>query len=383
MRKMIKKRAKIILLSGLVVVSLFFLLEKNFLPGISTKSPSSKNLQFLGTVINLIKNHYIEEPNPLKTMEGAFKGLVDSLDILSSYLDKESAIKYKYQKEERLNETGIILYKKYGSFPQVIGIIKNSPAEKKEIKIGDLISAIDNSPTLPMSMLEANLHLKDKEETSIKLKIIGRNETQEITIKRKLLFEEPVSYSPLKDSSGILKIHHLYPPCVNKIKEEILPRIRPQKKTLILDFRNCFEGELEEAWRLTNLFLKAKEIGYIEKKGGVKEILSCEKEPELGKLPIIIWTNQATLGPAEAVAAVLNEFKKAKILGLPTPGLVAKQDFFALENGSALVLTSGIFHLKSGKKLWKSGLTPDVKIKREDQNDESYLKSTLILLRRM
>ncbi|GAI07722.1 unnamed protein product, partial [marine sediment metagenome] len=117
MRKMIKKRAKIILLSVLVVVSLFFLLEKNFLPGISTKSPSSKNLQFLGIVIDLIKNHYIEEPNPLKTMEGAFKGLVDSLDILSSYLDKESAIKYKYQKEERLKETGIILYKKYGSFP--------------------------------------------------------------------------------------------------------------------------------------------------------------------------------------------------------------------------------------------------------------------------
>lgn len=383
MRKMIKKRQKVLFLSALVVASSLFLLEKNFLPGLSTKSPTSKNLQFLGAVINLIKNHYIEEPNPLKTMEGAFKGMVDSLDILSSYLDEESALKYKNKKEKMLKETGIILYKKYGSFPQVIGIIKNSPAEKKGIKISDLISGIDDRSTLPMSMLEANLYLKAIEETQVKLKIFRRNETQEITIKRKLLFEEPVSYSPLKGSSGILKIHHLYPPCVSKIKEEILPRIRPQKKTLILDFRNCHEGELEEAWRLTNLFLKAKEIGYINKKGGVKEILSCEEEPELGKLPIIIWTNQATLGPAEAVAAVLNEFKKAKILGLPTLGLVAKQDFFALEDGSALILTSGVFHLKSGKKLWKSGLTPDVKIKREDQNDESYLKSTLVLLRRM
>lgn len=378
-----KKRAKIILLTISVIVSLFFLLEKNFLPGLSTKSPSSKNLQFLGTLINLIKNHYIEEPNPLKTMEGAFKALVDSLDVLSSYLDKESAIKYKLQKEERLKETGIILYKKYGSFPQVVGIIKNSPAEKKEIKIGDLISAIDDSSTLPMSMLEANLHLKDREETSIKLKIIKRDETQEIIIKRKLFSEEPVSYSPLKRTSGILKIHHLYPPCVSKIKEEILPCLRPQKKTLILDLRNCHEGKLEEALKLTNLFLKAKKIGYIEKKGGVKEILSCEEEPELGKLPIIIWINQATIGPAEMVAAVLNESKKAKILGLATPGLVAKQNFFSLEDGSALVLTSGIFHLNSGKKLWKSGLSPDVKIKADEQNDESYLKTTLTLLPRM
>lgn len=377
---MIKKRAKIFFLSALVVASLFFLLEKNFLPGITTKSSSSEKLPLLETVITLIKNHYVEEPNPSQTMEGAFKGLVDSLDILSSYLDRENALKYQYQKKERLKETGIILYKRYGTFPQVLGIIKSSPAEKKGIKIGDLISAIDHKSTLSMSMLEANLSLKDREGKSVKLKIIRKSETEEISVERKLLFEEPISYSPQKGTNGVLKINYLYPPCVSKVKEEIIPQLKSQKKPLILDLRNCHQGALKEAGRFINLFLKSEKIGYIEKKGSIKEILSCQEESELGKLPIIIWINQATLGPAEMVAAVLKKDKGTKILGLATLGFVAKQVFFALDDGSALVLTSGIFHLKSGNKLWKKGIKPDIKLNIKDQNFQAYLNKTLSLL---
>jgi len=141
---MLKKRAHIILLSAVALVFLFLLLEKNILPGFSSKSPPPKDLQIIGAVINLIKNHYVEEPDPSKTMEGAFKGLVDSLDILSSYLDKEIALKYELQNKNALRATGIILYKRYGTFPQVIGIIKDSPAEKNKIQIG----GYSNSPFL-------------------------------------------------------------------------------------------------------------------------------------------------------------------------------------------------------------------------------------------
>ncbi len=380
---MLKKRANIILLSVFALVFLFLLLEKNFLPGFSPKSSSPKDLRVLTTIISLIKNHYIEEPNPSKTMKGAFKGLVDSLDVLSSYLDKETALKYKLQKEKTLMETGIIVYKKFGAFPQVIGIIENSPAEKNKIQIGDLISSIEGQETLDMSMLEAHLHLKDEESKTVSLKIIRRDETKKLKIERKLLSEEPISYSYQEKTSGLLKIHHLYPPCVSKIKEEVLPLLIKQEKTLIMDLRNCHEGELKEAVKFVNLFLKAEEIGYIEKKGRTKEILSCNEEPELGKLPIVVWVNRGTFGPAELVAAAVKEFKEAKIIGLSTLGLVSHQDFFPLDDGSALVLTSGIFTLKSGKKLWENGLKPDIKIEGDDLDDASYLEKTIPLLPKM
>ena len=374
---MTRKRIKILLLTVLVFISLFFLLEKNFLPGFLLKLSPDKDFELLGKVIQLIKNDYIEEANPAKTMKGAFKGMVDSLDILSSYLDKESMLRYSQRKEANLNDIGIVLYKRYGSFPQVIGISKNSPAEKKGIQIGDFISSIDGRSTLTMSMTEANLYLKDRDKKTIKLRIFKIEETKEVNIERTLLFEEPFSFAKAKGTSGILKIHQLYPPCVRKIREEIIPRLMPEKRTFILDLRDCHEGDIEESRKLINLFLKSPNIGYFETKGGTKEILSCPDDAELEKLPLVIWTNQATIGPAEAVAGVLKEFKRAKIIGLPTLGLVAKQNFFVLDDGSGLLLTSGIFYLRSGEKLWEKGIKPDIKINEEDQTFSTYLKKSL------
>ncbi len=134
---------------------------------------------------------------------------------------------------------------------------------------------------------------------------------------------------------------------------------------------------MEEAIKLINLFLKSPNIGYFETKGGIKETLACPDDAELEKLPLVIWTNQATIGPAEAVAGVLKESKRAKIVGLPTLGLVAKQNFVVLEDGSGLLLTSGIFYLKSGEKLWEQGTKPDIKINGEDQSSSTYLKKSL------
>ncbi|MFQ5721869.1 MAG: S41 family peptidase, partial [Candidatus Aminicenantales bacterium] len=332
---------------------------------------------------NLIRNHYVEEPNPSRTMEGAFKGLVDSLDVLSSYLDQEAAIRYRQQSQHRLYEPGLILYKSYGSFPQVLAVVANSPAEQQGFKVGDLIGAIDHQSTLTMSMLEANLKLKSNQATRVNLKVIRRNETLEVKVGRKLLYEKPFSYSLQKDTSGLLKIHHFYSPCLTLLQQEIVPRLAHQKKPLIVDLRNCWEGEIEKAQQFINIFIQDEKIGYLEKKDNTRQILSCSRPAELAELPLIIWTNQATLGPAEMVAAVLQAKKRAKILGLSTLGMVAEQSYFDLNDSSALVLVSGVFHLPSGYRLWKQGLKPDIELKREEQGFEAYLHKTLSYLQRM
>jgi carboxyl-terminal processing protease len=95
---------------------------------------------------------------------------------------------------------------------------------------------------------------------------------------------------------------------------------------------------------------------------------------------LIVWTNQATIGPAEAVAAVLKAFKKVKVIGFQTPGLVSKQHFIPLGDGSGLLLTSAIFHLKKDKDFWEKGIEPDIKIDVEDMTSNAYLKATQKLL---
>lgn len=373
------KRTRFILLAILISVSLFFLLEKNFLPGITQKLSPQKSFNILGHVVSLIKNDYVEEPSPEKTMEGAFKGLVDSLDILSSYLNKEMVTLYNGRKEISMMETGIILYKQYGSYPVVVGIKENSPADKKGIKVGQFISNIDNRSTLEMSMLEANLYLQAKKGGPVHLTTLQSDNNNDVSLERIQLFSEFFSFIPDEKTSGILQIHRLYSPCTNRIKEKILPQLKQAKKPLIIDLRNCYEGDIDEARKFINLFLEADKIGYFEKRGGIREFLSCPDKAELERLPLIIWTNQATMGAAETVAAVLKEHKKARIIGLTTPGLAAKQDFFILDDGSGLLLTSAIFQIDTKNKIWQKGITPDKKIKSDDQSLKFYLKETYSL----
>ncbi|MFC2165356.1 S41 family peptidase [Acidobacteriota bacterium] len=377
------KKIRIVFITIGIAACLFFLLERDFLPGLSKKSSPEEQLKLVGNAAYLIRDEYVEEPNPTKTMEGAFRGLVDSLDVGSSYLNKDALAKFDQRKNANFFEPGLILYKSYGRFPVIIGVKENSPAEQKGIKVGDTLSAIDGKSTLTMSMLEANLFLKSTADQRIELKILHGSETKNIDLDKALLTKEAFVFEASQGSSGILKINRFYSPCTEKIKEELLPKLKTPTKPLILDLRDCSEGEINEAQSFLNIFLHREDIGYFEKKGGLRESLSLNDQPVLSELPLIVWTNQATIGPSEVVAGVLSEFREAKIIGLKTPGLVSRMELIPLEDGSGLLLTSAVFHLSEEKAIWNEGIKPDVEIKFDTMTTQAYLEETKKLISKL
>ena len=93
-----------------------------------------------------------------------------------------------------------------------------------------------------------------------------------------------------------------------------------------------------------------------------------------------VWVDQASLGPAEFVAGVLQDVRKVKIIGFPTPGMVARVELFSLKDESAVVLTTMTFTLPSGRSLWDQGLTPDAAVQPKGQSEKAYLDLTLPLI---
>lgn len=375
-----RKTIRITLLFLLAASSLFFLFESDILPGLSTQRPAKGILWIVQEVVNHIKDDYVDEPDPSGTMEGAFKGLVNSLDESSSYLTKDAVSKHQQMEDGNLKDVGIILYKKYRTFPVVIGVLENSPAEKKGIQIGDTISALDGQSTLTMSMYEANLTLRDKTNSPIRIRVMRASENEELEVQREQLYDKPCSYLPSDGTSGILSIYNFNSACIQEIRTSILPRLKTSSQSLIIDLRNSYQGNFDDMIKFVNLFLQSKNVGYFEDNRGKKEVLSTPSKPELAHLSLLIWTNQATIGPAEAAAAILREHRQAKIIGYPTPGLVAKHKFILLEDGSGLLLTTAIFHLDDDTILWEEGIEPNIKMQGADQSSASYLKQTKNIL---
>lgn len=366
-------------LFSLLLIPFFALVERTSLREVSRPSPPPKNLQLLELVFRYIRNDYIEEVDPTKVVEGAFRGLTNSLDSCSGYLDHKATARYLAQRQDQPAEPGLVLFKKGGGFPTVVGINENSPAEKVGIRLGDTITEINGQSTSIMSLAETNLLLRGKEDEPIKLKVLRDEKTLEIKVGR-LNLKDPAFYSRVEATGGILRIARFKPPLLTILRKDILPRLRFSDKPLILDLRTCQEGTFEEARQFINLFLKSDSIGYLEKAGGKRDPLPALAEPLLPNVPLLVWISQATLGPAEAVAAILKEKGRAKIVGLPTLGLAGQNEFFPLPDGTSLLLTTGVFSLQSGAKLCGQGVEPDVYVEVEDLSSSAYLKKSISLL---
>jgi len=376
------KNRNIIFLSIIAALALFFLLDKQFLSGLISKQSDDKNLRILGSVISLIKEDYVEMPDPVKTMDGSFRGLVDSLDGYSCYLENDKISLLTARKQNQLYSPGIVIYKRYGSFPVVIGLEEDFPAAETGIKIGDTISAFDGVSTLLMNMEEANLALLSTKPEPIKLKILGIGEDKELEVARAKMPEAPYSFKPANNGIGILSINNFNQPLSSTIKKTVVPKLRKQDSLLVIDLRNCVEGSIEEACMFINLFLQKDKIGYLDGKETHKD-LSCPDQAELETIPLIIWTNQATIGPAEIAAGVLQKFRNAEVVGLQSPGFTAERDFIPLNGGSTLLLAAWIFRFNEKETLWKKGIKPDKEIESEEQTETVYLQATQNLLSQM
>jgi len=371
-----KKSIRIALLVILAVTSLSFLIESRILPGLSQQRSVKGVLWLVEEAIRIIKNDYVDQTDPKRTMDGAYRGMVGSLDEFSTYLDPEMAAIHRQSREGYPFGVGLVLYKKFRSFPVVIGVRDNSPAAEKGIEIGDSISSIDGRSTLTLSMHEANLLLRDNSSSPLKVKILRTNTNEEITLERKKIFDSFFTYTEIPQTNGILTISRLSSPFVREFSATVIPRLKTENLPLIIDFRNCYEGDFEEMQKFANLFLQSSNIGYLQNKDGKRAVLSCPSPPALDKLPLYVWTNQATMGAAEAAAAVLQEKKGATVIGFRTPGLVADQKFIPLDDGSGLLLSSAIFHLSAKKTIWGEGIEPNVKMEGMDQSQNAYLLKT-------
>jgi carboxyl-terminal processing protease len=361
-----------------LAAGLFFVIQMGLLPG-GHAGQAPKGFDLLESLMRLIRNDYLEERDPVMTSEGTYRGLVNSLDPLSAYLPKEMVAAYKARTGQEM-EPGIVVLKRYAAFPQVVSVVPKSPAEAAGIKMGDVLSAVAGRSSLNMSLAEVKLLLQGNGPEPVKLRVLRGNEALELNVPRALLFPAPYAFTRTAGKPAVLQVHRFSLSLVSELKRSVVPAFKARTTPLILDLRGCQDGDLDEARKFANLFVKAADAGHFEKRGGAKDAVSLPDQPELGALPLAVWVDAGTAGPAELAAGILQELHKVKVIGFATPGLVGRKTLFQLDDGSAVILTSAVFALPSGRKLWDDGLVPDAAIPIDKLDEKTYLEKTLPLL---
>jgi carboxyl-terminal processing protease len=359
------KISKILLLavSVVLVVTVFLGVNSN---SVSAKSEPQdgayRQINVYSEVLRHIQTDYVEQPNITLVTNGALRGLLESLDADSSYLTPEDYKAYKADKGGKA-QVGINVSKRYG-YASVVSVVPGSPADKANISDGDIIEAIGPADTRDISLAMIQLLLEGQPGTELTLSVVRprKSAPDKIVLTRIMPALPPVAETQYENSSilylkpGVLDHDH-----VQQIEAKLKAMPKAGNKKILLDLRDVAAGDMTEATRLANFFLKDGTIAMLEGQKVQKQTFTADASKAINTAaPVAVLVNRGTAGPAELVAAALLDNKRADLVGEKTFGEGAQQKTFELPDGAALILSVAKYESPSGKKLQDDGVTPDV-----------------------
>src|SRR5215467_2004440 len=154
-----------------------------------------KSLTVYGEVLQKIQSDYVDEPNMRLVTAGSLHGLLESLDVQSSYLTPREYTEYKQKLQNTgTGETGLNLSKRFG-YIIVSSALPDSPAEKTGIHSGDIFESVAGFTTRDMSVGQALNLLNGQTGSAVKVGVIrrGRAQPEEVDVVRQKLTSAKVT----------------------------------------------------------------------------------------------------------------------------------------------------------------------------------------------
>jgi carboxyl-terminal processing protease len=259
------KSIKALILSFSAAIAMFAVLGGLGVHASSTGDGAYRQLGVYSEVLSRIKSEYVEEPNVPEVTDGALHGLLESLDANSSYLSPAEYKRYKDHRTEGKAGIGAAVSKRFG-YAAVISVIPGGAADKAGVSGSDIIEAIENKSTRTMSLAEVNSLLSGAQGSRITLSIVRarKAEPQKIVVIRDVPTFPPVNDKMLEAGIGYVQVDTLTKGKAQEAASKIKNLQKSGAKKLILDLRNCAEGEPAEGIALANLFLDHGTITYLQ-----------------------------------------------------------------------------------------------------------------------
>jgi len=329
-----------------------------------------RQMEVYSEVLSRVRSEYVEEPNLPVVTDGALHGLLESLDSNSSYMNAEQYKDYKAHKTSAKGDIGAAVSKRFG-YASVVAVIPGGPGDKAGLQDTDILEAIEGKSTREMSLAHIRSLLSGEPGSNLNLSVVRarRSEPQKVVVTRDIVTIPPVAEKALSD--GIVQVHV---DALTKGKsQEIANKIKALQKSgakkLILDLRDCAQGEESEGIATANLFLNHGTITYLQGQKYPREAFNAEPSKAISSLPLVVLVDKGTAGAAEIVASAILENARGDVVGDKTFGDGSVQKLIELPDGSALILSIAKYYSPQGKAIQDAAVTPNVSV--ADANDDA------------
>lgn len=343
-----------------------------------------KQVELFSDAMAIIQRDYVDDTKLKDLIYGSLKGMLASLDAHSQFMDPETYNELKVDTEGKFGGVGIEITIKDGLLT-VITPIEDTPAWKAGIKSGDHIVKINDVLTREMALTDAVKKMRGKPGEQVNLTILRDSESKllDFKITRDIIKIKDIKHARiLEDAIGYIRLTEFRENTVVEFNNALSALSKQNMKALIIDLRNNPGGILDVAVKITGKFLAPNKLivytkGRLHKKTAKPEDKQQKQDLEFYSdakntildLPLVVLINQGSASGSEIVAAALQDYKRAIIIGTKSFGKGSVQTVIPLGDGSALRLTTSHYFAPLGKIIQGKGVTPDILVEEKNNTD--------------
>jgi carboxyl-terminal processing protease len=298
---------------------------------------------------------------------GSIRELLRTLDPHSNFFEQKDYQTMQERQKGQYYGLGITVQSIDGNIT-VVAPFEGTPAHRLGIRAGDVISRIEGEDARGMSIDDAVKRLRGPKGTPVRITIVrqGYAEPLEFTVIRDAIALHSVPYFFMASPSvGYVRLVDFNETtacrpgegedCERELEKALRSLQKSGAKAYVLDIRDNPGGLLDQAFAVSNLFLKKGQL-VVFTRGRTRRDESnyiTESESPWVSMPLVVLTSRHSASASEIVAGALQDHDRALIVGETTFGKGLVQTIMPLRNqrGYALALTTARYYTPSGRSI--------------------------------
>ncbi|KAF5826678.1 ClpP/crotonase-like domain-containing protein [Dunaliella salina] len=255
----------------------------------------------------------------------------------------------------------------------VVGLSKNSPADKVGVEQGDQLLEVDGTSlhdktpfqvasTIAGADPSTSSSAQPNPYVQLKVRKLDGSVT-DVRVERPVRqISSPVSSSLGKmggEPVGILRLTSFNARAQRDLASAILSLEKQGAKSFVLDLRDNRGGLVSEGLEVARLFLEGSSPLVYTESRSIPAGAPRAQSPALTHLPLMVLVNEHTASASEIVAGALQDNCRAVLVGNRTYGKGLIQSVYELSDGSGMVLTVGKYLTPNQTDIDRSGIRPN------------------------
>ena len=367
-------------IAALILVLLFF-----FSSGLHaqemTDFEEERLLRTFQQVFSFIRDNYVEEVDPDVLIEGAMKGMFESLDDpYSAYLDGTDMRSLTDTTSGEFGGVGLYINKvrpddeqpELQEWVEIVSPIEGTPAFRADLRPRDLIVEIEGESTIDMSIDEVVSKLRGAPDTLVEVTILRNLETRfTINLNRAIIEIPTVRYGGVQDNIGYVRIIQFTPRTAEKVAAGLQDLRSQGYRDMIIDLRTNPGGLLTAAIETADLFFDdGLVVGTAGRTESENQAYNAQKGVSLDRsAQLVVLINEGTASAAEILAGALKDRNRAVLIGETSFGKGSVQQVRGLGEGG-FRLTMSKYYTPAKVFIDKIGISPDIVIEEAEISTE-------------